>query len=191
MGPTNRLGQIRAMRLLQAAGPGRVGIFDIENAAGTPIYVHAKVCVVDDVWFTCGSDNINRRSWTNDSELTCAVLDPTLDDREPSRLDRYGDGARRLPREIRLQLWAEHLGRSPDDPALLDPAQAIDLWSSQASALESWHARGRTGDRPPGQVRRHHPAGMNPAQRVVAEALYRSIADPDGRRLRQRWSDRF
>jgi phosphatidylserine/phosphatidylglycerophosphate/cardiolipin synthase-like enzyme len=191
MGPTNRIGQIRAMRLLHEAGPGRVGVYDIENVAGTPIYVHAKVCVVDDVWVTCGSDNINRRSWTNDSELTCAVLDPTPDDREPRQLDGHGDGARRLPRDIRLQLWAEHLGRTPDDPALRDPAHAIDLWSDHASALDHWHAAGEIGERPRGQVRRHAPATMNPAQRVVADALYRAIADPDGRRLRERWNDRF
>ena len=51
-------------------------MFDLENDAGTPIYVHAKVCVVDDHWMTIGSDNLNLRSWTHDSELTCAVVDP-------------------------------------------------------------------------------------------------------------------
>jgi phosphatidylserine/phosphatidylglycerophosphate/cardiolipin synthase-like enzyme len=191
MGPTNRLGQIRAMRLLREAAPDRVRIFDIENAAGTPIYVHAKVCIIDDVWLTCGSDNINRRSWTNDSELTCAVLDPELDDREPRQLDGHGDGARMLPRQLRLQLWAEHLGRSPDDPDLLDPRQAIELWSDQAAALDRWHANGSPGQRPPGQARRHHAAGMNIAQRLIAGALYRGVADPDGRRLRERRADRF
>ena len=72
--------------------PDRVGVFDLENTSGTPIYVHAKVCVVDDVWMTCGSDNFNRRSWTNDSELTCAVIDPTRDQREPLDLSADGDG---------------------------------------------------------------------------------------------------
>ena len=72
----------------------RFAMYDLENAAGTPVYVHAKVCVVDDEWMTCGSDNLNLRSWTHDSEVTCAVVDP--------------DG--RLPRELRSTLWAEHLG---------------------------------------------------------------------------------
>ena len=49
--------------------PGRVAAYGIENHAGTPVYVHAKVCVVDDVWASIGSDNFNRRSWTHDSEL--------------------------------------------------------------------------------------------------------------------------
>ena len=46
----------------------RVAIYDLENAEGTPIYVHAKVCVIDDVLLMVGSDNLNRRSWTHDSE---------------------------------------------------------------------------------------------------------------------------
>ena len=52
-------------------------VFDVENHEGTPVYVHAKVCVIDDIWATVGSDNLNRRSWTHDSELSCAVLDDT------------------------------------------------------------------------------------------------------------------
>jgi phosphatidylserine/phosphatidylglycerophosphate/cardiolipin synthase-like enzyme len=49
-GPPARLAQTRAIALLQAAGGHRVGIYDLENEDGTPIYVHAKVCVIDDVW---------------------------------------------------------------------------------------------------------------------------------------------
>ena len=40
-----------------------------------PDYVHAKICVVDDVWATVGSNNFNTRSWTHDSELAAAILD--------------------------------------------------------------------------------------------------------------------
>ena len=61
-----------------------------------PIYVHAKVCIVDDVWLMVGSDNMNRRSWTHDSELSCSVLDETHDEREPRDPAGLGDGARRL-----------------------------------------------------------------------------------------------
>ena len=70
-----------------------MAVYDIENNAGTPIYVHAKVCVVDDLWMTIGSDNFNRRSWTHDSEITCAVVDSTLDTREPRDVPRDGLGS--------------------------------------------------------------------------------------------------
>jgi phosphatidylserine/phosphatidylglycerophosphate/cardiolipin synthase-like enzyme len=73
--PPNLIGRIDAMRQLRQAGGDRAAIYALENEAGTPIYVHAKVCVVDDTWAIIGSDNFNRRSWTHDSELSCAVLD--------------------------------------------------------------------------------------------------------------------
>ena len=94
-----------------AGGPGtdRVHVFDVENHAGTPVYVHAKVCVVDDVWASVGSDNFNRRSWTHDSELSSAVLDTTRDAREPRDPAGTGDGARVFARDLRLTLAREHL----------------------------------------------------------------------------------
>jgi len=73
--PPNLIGRVDALRILRKAGVGRVAIYGLENEAGTPVYVHAKVCVVDDTWAIIGSDNFNRRSWTHDSELSCAVLD--------------------------------------------------------------------------------------------------------------------
>ncbi len=68
------------------------------------MYVHAKVCVIDDAWASVGSDNFNRRSWTHDSELSCAVIDQVRDCREPRVVDRYGDGARVFARDLRLDL---------------------------------------------------------------------------------------
>lgn len=190
-GPPNRLGQIRAMRLLRAAAPDRVAVFDLESPRGVPIYVHAKICVVDDIWCTCGSDNFNRRSWTCDSELTCAVLDHTLDEREPLDQGGQGDGARRFARNLRLQMWAEHLDRDVDDPALLDPAGALQLWRSAADALDAWHRAGRRGPRPRGRVRHHDPAPLRRLQSLWAEPVHRTLFDPDGRPLRMRREGRF
>src|SRR3954447_3072029 len=190
-GPPNRLGQLRAMRRLYEAAPDRVGVFDLENVRGTPIYVHAKVCVVDDVWFTCGSDNFNRRSWTSDSEITCAVVDPTPDDRQPQHLGPDGERARALPRSLRLGLWSEHLGIAEDDPRLLDPSAGLALWSSRADALDAWNASGGRGSRPAGHVRRHRPAPVSAAQRLWARPLYSTVFDPDGRPRQLRRSARF
>jgi phosphatidylserine/phosphatidylglycerophosphate/cardiolipin synthase-like enzyme len=187
-GPPQRLGQLKALTMLRQAAPERFSVYDLENAAGVPIYVHAKICIVDDLWLTCGSDNFNRRSWTNDSELTCAVIDPTRDEREPLDLTEAGDGARRLPRELRLQVWAEHLGRAVDDPALLDPASAFGLWKQTAQALDAWHAGGQRGPRPAGQIREHEPEPVGGLTRLWAEHAYRNFFDPDDRprRLRHR-----
>jgi phosphatidylserine/phosphatidylglycerophosphate/cardiolipin synthase-like enzyme len=185
-GPPNRLGQIRAMRLLAEAGGDRAAVYDVENDAAVPIYVHAKVCIVDDVWMTCGSDNFNRRSWTHDSEITCAAIDATHDDRDPRDPGGSGVGARRLPRDLRLALWSEHLGVRADDPRLVDPQSGFDLWRTSAAALDAWHAGGSRGPRPPGRARQHRPDPVGRLTRVWAHPLYRLVFDPDGRSLRQR-----
>ena len=88
------VGREQAIELCRKAAPDRVHVFDVENHAGTPVYVHAKVCVVDDVWASVGSDNFNRRSWTHDSELSCAVLDDT---RRRARRPRTRPGSATAP----------------------------------------------------------------------------------------------
>ena len=74
-GRAARAAQWRAISNLVRAGGSRVAVYDLENEQGTPIYVHAKAIVIDDVWAMVGSANLNRRSWTHDSEVACAVLD--------------------------------------------------------------------------------------------------------------------
>ena len=73
-GPAHRMGQHRTLTMVHEAGGDRVAVYDIENEQGTPIYVHAKVVVIDDEVALLGSDNLNRRSWTHDSELSIAVV---------------------------------------------------------------------------------------------------------------------
>ena len=161
-GPPMLFGQRRAWNQLREAGGDRFAMFDLENDAGTPIYVHAKVCVVDDQWMTIGSDNLNLRSWTHDSELTCAVVDP--------------DGV--LPRSLRTSLWAEHLGLQQDDPRLSDLSGAPALWAERVGA---------TGSR----VRRHEPAALSARTRLWAGPAYRTLFDPDGRPRKLRGTTRF
>jgi phosphatidylserine/phosphatidylglycerophosphate/cardiolipin synthase-like enzyme len=163
-----------------------VAIYDIENEAGTPIYVHAKVCVVDDVWASVGSDNLNRRSWTHDAELTAAVLDSTRDPRAPQDPAGLGDGARVFARELRLRLWREHLGRAPDDDAdLVDSDRGFQAWREQAAALEAWHRHG-AGQRPPGRAVPHRPGRVRPWAAWWAWPIYHALIDPDGRPLARR-----
>jgi phosphatidylserine/phosphatidylglycerophosphate/cardiolipin synthase-like enzyme len=186
-GVPNRLGQADAIRRCREAGSNRVHIFDLENHAGTPVYVHAKACVVDDTWATIGSDNLNRRSWTHDSELTAAVLDTELDNREPTDPRGDGTGARVFARDLRLRLVREHLDRADgDDDDLIDPDDCVSALDSAADALDAWHLDGRRGERPPGRLRRHEPTPVGMSIRLWATPVYRWLHDPDGRPLRLR-----
>lgn len=186
-GPPNRIGQVIAMRHLQHHGGDRFAVYDLDGDEW-PIYVHAKVCIIDDVWMTIGSDNLNRRSWTHDSELSCAILDETRDDREPADPAGLGDGARVLPRETRLQLWAEHT-QQDDLPA--DPEVGFDILAKSAESLDRWHAEHRVGPRPPGRLRRHEPAPVALLARPFAYVAYRFVNDPDGRPLTMRVRRQF
>jgi phosphatidylserine/phosphatidylglycerophosphate/cardiolipin synthase-like enzyme len=171
--PPNNVGRWQAIEACYEAGPDRVHVFDVENHEGTPVYVHAKVCVIDDVWACSGSDNFNRRSWTHDSELSCAVLD--------------SEGV--FARDLRLRLMREHLDRAEDgsqDGGLVDPVTAVDEIVAAAQALEAWHAYGRRGPRPPGRLRPHKPERLGLFTRMWADPAYRFLYDPDGRSYRDR-----
>jgi phosphatidylserine/phosphatidylglycerophosphate/cardiolipin synthase-like enzyme len=72
-----------------------------------PVYVHAKIGIVDDGWLTIGSANLNEHSLFNDTEMNVVVRDPAL------------------ARETRLRLWAEHLDCDPGELEG-EPAQIVD-----------------------------------------------------------------
>ena len=72
-----------------------------------PIYVHAKVGIVDDRWLTVGSANLNEHSLFNDSEVNVVVRDEAL------------------VRDTRLRLWSEHL-ELPVDEIAGDPSDIVD-----------------------------------------------------------------
>lgn len=176
--PPNMIGRRQAIDLCREASKERVHVYDVENHESTPVYVHAKVCVIDDIWVSVGSDNFNRRSWTHDSELSCAVMDDT----------------QQFARDLRLRLMREHLDRASDgsqDGGLDDPDTAVREIADAAQALDAWHASGRGGARPPGRLRPHKPEKLGLLTRLWAEPAYRLIYDPDGRsyrdRLRGRW----
>jgi phosphatidylserine/phosphatidylglycerophosphate/cardiolipin synthase-like enzyme len=161
-------GQDAAIEVVRAAGGDRAAFYNLENERGTPIYVHAKVCVIDDTWAMVGSDNINRRSWSHDSELSCAVLGDERDEREPRDPGDKGDGARFFARELRLKLWREHLGEAFGEAAALDPASGFDLWRDAAAA-------GR------GRCRRHTTPPVPAVHRIWSRWTYEYFVDPDGR----------
>jgi phosphatidylserine/phosphatidylglycerophosphate/cardiolipin synthase-like enzyme len=181
-GGASRIGREYVLDQLIAAGGDRVAVYDLENDAGTPIYVHSKVCVVDDLWLAIGSDNLNRRSWTHDSEVSCAVVDSTRDEREPVDPAGRGERARRLARDTRLSLAAEHLGRERgDDHDLVDPDAWFAALRGSAKALDAWHAGGARGERPPGHLREHPVERVRGWRRIGHGVVHRLLLDPDGR----------
>jgi phosphatidylserine/phosphatidylglycerophosphate/cardiolipin synthase-like enzyme len=176
--PPNMIGRRQAINACREASPHRVHVFDVENHDGTPVYVHAKVCVVDDIWACVGSDNFNRRSWTHDSELSCAVLDEHQE----------------FARDLRLRLIREHLDRAADgseDGELDDPDAVVQEITETAEALDAWHASGCKGARPPGRLRPHRPERLGLFTRLWAEPVYRMVYDPDGRSYRDRLTRRL
>ncbi|KAL4784056.1 hypothetical protein BJX76DRAFT_328174 [Aspergillus varians] len=83
-----------------------------ENFVQEELYVHGKVCIVDDRVAICGSANINDRSQLgyHDSELAIVVEDEDFID---STMDGKPYKAARLAATLRRQLWREHLGLLP------------------------------------------------------------------------------
>lgn len=92
------------------AGRGRIAacaLYARRGPAADPIYVHAKVGIIDDRWLTLGSANLNDHSLFNDTEVNVLTLDPVL------------------ARGTRLRLWAEHLECTIDE-ASGDAARLVD-----------------------------------------------------------------
>ena len=157
----NLVSRARLLRQLEAVAPGRVAAYGIENPAGTPVYVHAKVCIVDDTWATVGSDNLNRRSWTHDSELSAAVAHE------------------QLARDLRRQLAREHL--DTEHPPALE--EHFEAYADSARALAVWHRTQASAPRPPGRLRPLDRPDQTRLTRLWADPMYRLVYDPDGRPL--------
>ncbi len=114
------------------------------------VYVHAKVGIIDDEWFTVGSANLNERGFVTDSEMNVLVNDPAT--------------ARRL----RIRLWAEHLGMEPKEIESMDTIELIDhVWPTQAKRNQEIF---KHADRP--MVGAAHPyhIGRMPGSWILEEA---------------------
>jgi len=112
-----------------------------------PIYLHAKVAVVDDEWLSVGSANLNRRGLATDSEMNVQSIAPTV------------------ARALRIRLWAEHLGLPEEEVEKADPIDVIDsAWPAAATKLERLIRAGSPPDA--AQVRRYVP-GRNPPSRLL------------------------
>ena len=125
------------------AGGDRVAIYDLERDDGTAIDVHSKSCIVDDVWASVGSDNLNTRSWSHDSAISCAIIDETRDDSELRDPCGRGEGARVFARDLRVRLSCEHTAAPADAGSMIDPHEWFATLDRRAAALGSWHREDR------------------------------------------------
>lgn len=85
-------------RLNDADHQNRFRIYYPVTTAGEPIYVHAKIMIVDDRILHLGSSNLNDRSMGFDTECDVAV-----------------EGPKSLITTFRTRLLSEHLDVSPED----------------------------------------------------------------------------
>jgi phosphatidylserine/phosphatidylglycerophosphate/cardiolipin synthase-like enzyme len=108
-------------------GAGRFLAATISGRSGTltsPVYVHAKIGIVDDRWLTVGSANLNEHSLFNDTEVNVVTCDSEIS------------------RATRLRLWSEHLERPIEDISG-EPTEVVDeLWRPIAAEQLERRRRG-------------------------------------------------
>jgi phosphatidylserine/phosphatidylglycerophosphate/cardiolipin synthase-like enzyme len=120
------------VRLCQGIGAidtnNRFRIFNPVTTGGTPIYVHAKIMIVDDRVLRIGSSNMNNRSLGLDSECDLFLDTSTADDKP-----RQGIIA------LRTRLMAEHL-----DVAAEDVARVFEETGSLLETISALQSPGKT-----------------------------------------------
>jgi phosphatidylserine/phosphatidylglycerophosphate/cardiolipin synthase-like enzyme len=120
-------------RLWAADEHDRLGVYWPVTDGGTPVYVHAKVLVVDDRLLRVGSSNLNNRSMGFDSECDLAV--ETLSDVS----DASDDVVSRTIASIRNGLVCEHLGVTVEEFE-----RELQRQGSFLQTVEALRGRGRT-----------------------------------------------
>jgi phosphatidylserine/phosphatidylglycerophosphate/cardiolipin synthase-like enzyme len=143
---------VRAVQEVDHAG--RFRIFVPYTSGGTPIYVHAKLTIVDDEMLRVGSANMNNRSMGLDSE--CDVF---IDADRPANA-HVGPKITGL----RHSLIAEHCGVDLDDIAGL-----LDRHGSMAALMDSLPRTGK-------HVRPLELPELSDAEKALAES---AVLDPE------------
>lgn len=134
---------------------GRFRIYHPHTEQGEPIYVHAKMTIVDDEVLHVGSSNMNNRSLRLDTEC-----DVTIDARHPGN-----EGASSAIRALRDSLLAEHLG-VPSGAV----AAAIDGKGSLIGAIDALRTAGRS-------LRPYEVPDLQDVEKWLAD---NQVLDPEG-----------
>ena len=147
--------RVRLCHAIGAKDPGnRFRIYIPYSADGTPIYVHAKMMIVDDEVLRIGSANMNNRSLGLDSEC-----DMFIDTRRP------GNGhAGAAITQLRHRLLAEHCGLS------------VETVATALAADPSMH---RLIDEAPKWGKRLEPFGLRPLSETEKAVADSALLDPE------------
>ncbi|UYP19378.1 phospholipase D-like domain-containing protein [Rhodococcus sp. Z13] len=132
---------------------GRFGAYYPVTAGGDPVYVHAKVVVMDEHLLRIGSSNLNNRSMGFDTECDLAI-----ESAGP------GDAVGRAAVELRNILVAEHLGVEPETIA-----EHTRDGGSLLATIERFRGPGRS-------LRPFEPGTVAEEDSVLAES---DLADPE------------
>ncbi len=138
---------------------GRLRVYTPVTAGEQPIYVHAKIMIVDDRLLRVGSSNLNNRSMGYDTECDLA-LETDDDDTHLSHTIR----------SFRARLLAEHLGTSPEQVSAVMAEKR-----SLIAAIEALSGPGRS-------LRPFDPPEVNDAEKALAD---HELLDPE--RPRSLW----
>ena len=133
----------------------RLRLYHPVTSAGEPVYVHAKLLIVDDEVLHAGSSNMNNRSLRLDTECD-VTIDATA---------QGNAGARESIERIRSGLMAEHLG--------VPVAQVAAIFASKRSlieTIETLQSKGRT-------LRAYETPDLHEVEKWLAD---NEVLDPHG-----------
>lgn len=155
---------IDQIRRAAERGGHALGIYDVATrdpvtGEETFVYVHSKLMIVDDQFFTMGSANLANRSMTLDSEINASWWARSKDDELAAAI-----------RRVRTTLMTEHLGEGIA-PMVVDSTVGI------VSRLDALIARGQS------RLRHHDVATAPPTflEKAVQELACDYVDPPDAR----------
>ncbi|WP_082684482.1 phospholipase D-like domain-containing protein [Aureimonas ureilytica] len=134
---------------------GRFRIYHPFTEGGDPIYVHAKILIVDDRILRVGSSNLNNRSMRLDTEC-----DVTVDTALPGNFDKAS-----TIRALRDDLLSEHLNRSQSEVTA-----EIERTGSLIAAIEALRDSGKS-------LRPYEPPELTSIEEWLAD---NEVLDPEG-----------
>jgi phosphatidylserine/phosphatidylglycerophosphate/cardiolipin synthase-like enzyme len=137
----------------------RFRLYHPVTTAGRPIYVHAKVLIVDDRVLHVGSANMNNRSLRLDTEC-----DVTIDAASAANADASGAIGAAIA-GLRDQLLGEHLGLAP-----ASVRARIEAEGSLIAAIEALRGEGRS-------LRPYQMPVLNEVETWLAD---NELLDPEG-----------